>query len=418
MRFIGAPVLFLPIALGACAQYSQQYSMTTPPSGTGPLAWDGAGQDPNAPQPRRHARMLFLAPTRELALQIQQTLHQLGRFTPFRAQLLIGGIALQDYDPHHTPMIVSTPGRLLTLLAQDALDLSGVEYLVIDEADRMLDMGLGPDVMTIVETMPQAFQAALFSATLAGEGIDAFAEAVLDEPVRLDLNRPDETSEQVQQSVIHANDDRHKRALTLELLRDPACQRALIFTNTREGAEALGKWLREAGERVAVLHGELPAPKRLERINAFRQGKLKALVATDLAGRGIDVPDITHVINFDMPRRADLYIHRIGRTGRGQNVGIAISLCRFEELPHLHRIEYRTGQTLPVVALPGLPLKGASFDERLREHKRRLKQKKKEKKKQAASKKPRKRKIRHRELKNKGRRRSGTCSDKPAKKRD
>ncbi|SIN72114.1 ATP-dependent RNA helicase SrmB [Sulfurivirga caldicuralii] len=356
------------------------------------------------PKPRNHTRMLFLAPTRELALQIQQTLHQLGRFIPFKAQLLIGGVALQDYDPRHAPMLVSTPGRLLTLLEQDALDLSGVEYLVIDEADRMLDMGLGPDVMTIVETMPQAFQAALFSATLAGEGIETFAEAVLDEPVRIDLNRPDDTSEQVQQSVIHANDTAHKQALTLALLRDPACQRALIFTNTREGAEALTKWLREQGERVGVLHGELPAPKRLERISAFRQGKLKVLVATDLAGRGIDVPDITHVINFDMPRRADQYIHRIGRTGRGQNVGVALSLCRFEELPHLHRIEYRTGQSLPVSSVPRLELKGASFEERLREHKRRLKQKKKAQKKSDTGKGKQKRKTRHRDLKNKGKR--------------
>ena len=357
------------------------------------------------PGPHNHARMLFLAPTRELALQIQHTLQKLGRFTPFKAQLLIGGVALQTYDPRHAPMLVSTPGRLLTLLEQDAIDLTGVEYLVIDEADRMLDMGLGPDVMAIVETMPQAFQAALFSATLAGDGIDTFAEAVLDEPVRIDLNRPDDTSSQVQQSVIHANDDAHKRTLTHALLHDPACQRALIFTNTRQAAEALTQWLRDQGERVGVLHGELPAPKRLERINAFRQGKLKALVATDLAGRGIDVPDITHVINYDMPRRADQYIHRIGRTGRAHNVGLAISLCRFEELAHLHRIEYRTGQTLPVMTLPGLELKGASFDERLREHKRRLKQKKKEKKRHKPAARRQKRKIRHRDLKNKGKRR-------------
>ncbi|WP_294947348.1 DEAD/DEAH box helicase, partial [Sulfurivirga sp.] len=349
-------------------------------------------------------RKLFLAPTRELAQQIQQEIQRLGRHTPFRSQLLIGGVALQRWARNDVPhMLVSTPGRLLTLLEAGEVELDGIDLLVIDEADRMLDIGLGPDVLAIVETMAHEFQAALFSATLAGEGIDTFAEAVLDDPVTIQLADPDSTSEQVQQCVFHADNAEHKRQLLRALLTDPACQRALVFTNRKRDAEALEKWLREQGLSTTLLHGDLPAPKRLERIAAFRDGRRRVLVSTDLAARGLDVPDITHVINFDLPHRADIYIHRIGRTGRGQRVGIACSLVTFDQYRHLERIEYRLGQSLPVEEIDALPLKGAPFEERLREQRRRLKQLKREKRRKQAQKPARKRKVRHRDRKNKGR---------------
>lgn len=356
------------------------------------------------PTPPRQPRKLFLAPTRELALQIHKTVETLGRFTPFRSQLLIGGVALQQWQPHQTPhILVSTPGRMLTLLGEEKLDLSELDLVIIDEADRMLDLGLGPDVTAIIETLPQTFQAALFSATLAGEGIDAFAEAVLDEPVRIDLNDPDSASAQVQQLVYHANDTTHRRRLLHALVTDPSCRRALVFANKKETAEKLNDWLRKHGVPSTVLHGDLPAPKRLERIQAYRDGKRRVLVSTDLAARGLDVPDITHVINFDVPHRADIYIHRIGRTGRAQNMGIACTLVTFDQLKALQRIEYRLGHTLPVDTMPGLELKGDSFAERLREYRRKLKQLKREKKKKLAEKPKKKPKRRHRDLKNKGR---------------
>ena len=355
------------------------------------------------PSPPKQPRKLFLAPTRELAQQIHQNVEALGRFTPIRSQLLIGGVALQQWGQHETPhILVSTPGRLMTLIGEDAVDLSELDLVVIDEADRMLDMGLGPDVMAILETLPQAFQAALFSATLAGEGIETFAKAVLDEPVRIDLNDPDSTSTHVQQVVFHANDETHKRRLLHALVTDPSCQRALVFTNKKDTAEKINDWLRKHGVSSTVLHGDLPAPKRLERIQAYRNGKRRVLVSTDLAARGLDVPDITHVINFDVPHRADTYIHRIGRTGRAQNVGIACTLVTFDQLKDLQRIEYRLGQTLPVETIPGLELKGESFAERLREYRRKLKQIKREKKKKATEKPKRKRKLRHRDRKDKG----------------
>lgn len=355
------------------------------------------------PAPPKQPRKLFLAPTRELAQQIHQSVEALGRFTPIRSQLLIGGVALQQWQQRKTPhILVSTPGRLLTLVGEDAVELSELDLVVIDEADRMLDLGFGPDVMAILETLPQSFQAALFSATLAGEGIETFAESVLDDPVRIDLNDPDSASTQVQQMVFHTNDNTHKRRLLHALVTDPSCRRALVFTNKKETAEQVNDWLRQQGVPSTVLHGDLPAPKRLERIQAYRNGKRPILVSTDLAARGLDVPEITHVINYDVPHRADIYIHRIGRTGRGQNVGIACTLVTFDQLKDLQRIEYRLGQTLPVETIPGLELKGESFAERLREYRRKLKQIKRQKKKQANDQPKKKRKLRHRDLKNKG----------------
>lgn len=354
------------------------------------------------PTPAPHPRKLFLAPTRELAQQIQQTIETLGKYTPFKSQLIIGGVALQQWRSQETPdILISTPGRLLTLLGEDKIDLCELDLVILDEADRMLDMGLGPDVTAIIETLPQAFQAGLFSATLAGEGIEAFAEAILEDPVCIELTDPDQASENVQQFVLHANDDTHKRRLLHHLVTDAACQRALVFTNKKETAEKVNDWLRKHGIPSTVLHGDLPAPKRLERINAFRAGKRRVLVSTDLAARGLDLDNITHVINFDLPRRADAYIHRIGRTGRAQNMGVAYSLVTFNALKDLDRIEYRLGQKLPVDEIPGLELKGPSFEERLREYRRKLKQQKKEKK-QKAKQPSKKRKLRHRDIKNKG----------------
>ncbi len=347
-------------------------------------------------------RKLFLAPTRELAQQIQQTITQLSKYIPFTSQLIIGGVALQQWHRQETPhMLVSTPGRLLTLLGEEKLDLTELDLVILDEADRMLDMGLGPDVTAIIETLPQAFQAGLFSATLAGEGIESFAEAILEEPVRIELNSPNQASAQVQQFVLHANDDTHKRRLLRALVTDASCQRALVFTNKKETAENVNDWLRKHDISSTVLHGDLPAPKRLERINAFRAGKRRVLVSTDLAARGLDLDNITHVINFDLPHRSDIYIHRIGRTGRGQNMGVAYSLVTFNALKDLDRIEYRLGQKLPVEMIPELELKGPSFEERLRAYRRKLKQQKKERKKKP-QKPAKKHKLRHRDRKNKG----------------
>lgn len=309
------------------------------------------------PRPSRKPRVLILAPTRELAFQIHKVVKQLGAHCPFESNVVTGGFASDkqlEILQSKMDILVATPGRLLNIMSKEFIDLSDIELLIIDEADRMLDMGQGPDVLALIEAIPGDFQAACFSATLAGSGITKFAEEVLDSPEIIQVNAPNEKSEQIQQLVYLANDKAHKQALLKAILEDGTCQSAIVFCNKKDRAIELADWLQNEHISSTVLHGDFIQAKRLEKTQKFKQGKIKVLVATDVAARGLDILNVTHVINYDIPYRGDIYIHRIGRTGRAQQVGIAINLVERHDITNLQRIEYHLQQSLPVSKIKGL----------------------------------------------------------------
>ncbi|QBZ83922.1 ATP-dependent RNA helicase SrmB [Hydrogenovibrio crunogenus] len=309
------------------------------------------------PRPSRKPRVLILAPTRELAFQIHKVVKQLGTHCPFESNVVTGGFASDkqlEILQSNMDILVATPGRLLNIMSKEFIDLSDIELLIIDEADRMLDMGQGPDVLALIEAIPGDFQAACFSATLAGSGITKFAEEVLDSPEVIQVNAPNEKSEQIQQLVYLANDKAHKQALLKAILEDETCQSAIVFCNKKDRAIELADWLQNEQISSTVLHGDFIQAKRLEKTQKFKQGKVKVLVATDVAARGLDISNVTHVINYDIPYRGDIYIHRIGRTGRAQQVGIAINLVERHDITNLQRIEYHLQQSLPVSKIKGL----------------------------------------------------------------
>ncbi|QAB16046.1 DEAD/DEAH box helicase [Hydrogenovibrio thermophilus] len=311
----------------------------------------------DVPKPSRHPRVLILAPTRELAFQIHKVVKQLGTHCPFRSNIVTGGFASDkqlEILKADMDILVATPGRLLNIMTKEFIDLSDVELLIIDEADRMLDMGQGPDVLALIEAIPGDFQAACFSATLGGSGLAKFAEEILDEPSVIQVDAPNQQSDQIQQFAYLANDKTHKQALLKSILEDDTCQSAIVFCNKKDRAIELADWLQAEGVSSTVLHGDFIQAKRLEKTNKFKQGKIKVLVATDVAARGLDILNVTHVINYDVPFRGDTYIHRIGRTGRAQQVGIAINLVERHDLSNLQRIEYHLKQRIPLAKIPGL----------------------------------------------------------------
>ncbi|MGC9386011.1 MAG: DEAD/DEAH box helicase [Hydrogenovibrio sp.] len=311
----------------------------------------------DTPKPSRHPRVLILAPTRELAFQIHKVVKQLGTHTDFKSNIVTGGFAADKQLgllQSHMDILVATPGRLLNIMTREFIDLSDVELLIIDEADRMLDMGQGPDVLALIEAIPGDFQAACFSATLGGAGLAKFAEDILDDPTVIQIDAPNQQSEQIQQFTYLANDKAHKQALLKALLLDESCQSAIVFCNKKERAIEVDAWLQAEGVSSTVLHGDFIQAKRMEKTQKFKQGKIKVLVATDVAARGLDMLHVTHVINYDIPYRGDTYIHRIGRTGRAQQVGIAINLVERHDLAHLQRIEYHTQQSIPLAKITGL----------------------------------------------------------------
>ncbi len=309
------------------------------------------------PQHADQPRALLLAPTRELAFQIHKVVKQLGTHCNFPSTIITGGFKMsQQLENLKRPcdILVATPGRLAKIMEEDGVNLSDIEILIIDEADRMLDMGQGPTVRALLEAIPGDFQAGLFSATLGGSGVEKFAAEILDEPEVVQIDAPNQKSDQVQQAVYLANDKQHKQALLTNLLNDASCQSAIVFCNKKERAIEVTDYLQSQNVSAQVLHGDFIQAVRLEKMQKFKSGKIKVLVATDVAARGLDMLNITHVINYDMPYRGDNYIHRIGRTGRGQQVGIAISLVERHDLPNLERVEYHLQQKLPIQKIEGL----------------------------------------------------------------
>lgn len=302
-------------------------------------------------------RILLLAPTRELAFQVHKVVKQLATHCDISSNIITGGFSANKQLQHlekPADILVATPGRLLNILSEEDIDLSWIEILIIDEADRMLDMGQGPSVLALLEATPGNFQAACFSATLSGTGVERFAKDILDQPVIIQVDAANQQSQQVQQVVYFADSKQHKQILLKAILTDESCVSAIVFTNKKTTAIELNDWIQSQNLSSTVIHGDFIQAKRMEKMHKFKIGKIKIMVATDVAARGLDLLNITHVINYDLPFRGDIYIHRIGRTGRAQQVGIAINLIESHDITNLKRIEYHTKSELPVASIVGL----------------------------------------------------------------
>ena len=295
-------------------------------------------------------RALILTPTRELAIQIQDSFRTYGRHLSLRSAVIFGGVGQQpqvDALARGLDILVATPGRLLDLMKQRHAVLDQVAVFVLDEADRMLDMGFIHDIKRVIAALPKQRQTLFFSATMP-DPIARLADNILKEPVRIEVTPPSTTVERIEQRVYFV-DASNKRALLADLLKDQTIARALVFSRTKHGADRVAEQLERAGVRAEAIHGNKSQSARQRALANFRDGHARVLVATDIAARGIDIEGITHVINYDVPNVPESYVHRIGRTARAGADGIAISLCDHAERPFLRDIEKLTRQTLKVV---------------------------------------------------------------------
>ena len=303
------------------------------------------GNTPHTP------RALILAPTRELAIQIDESLRIYGRHLKLRHAVILGGVSQNRQIQTMrggVDVLVATPGRLLDLIKQKHVRLNAVSMLVIDEADRMFDMGFIRDVRKIVSYLPRQRQSLLFSATMPNEVAHLVAE-VLRDPARIDVSPKTVTADKIEQRVYFVP-AQEKRPLLNALLKDAAMKRVIVFTKTKHGANKVAENLERAGHRTAAIHGNKSQNARQRALEEFRQGRSRVLVATDIAARGIDIDDVTHVVNFELPDVAESYVHRIGRTARAGGAGIAIAFCDPSERPSLRAIEKLVKQNLTVMA--------------------------------------------------------------------
>lgn len=313
------------------------------------------------PAERAHTRALIVTPTRELAEQIHATVQQLGRFTTLRSATVYGGVGMEPQVRalrKGTEIIVACPGRLLDHIGRGNADLSDVEILVLDEADRMLDMGFLPDVRRIVARTPRTRQTLLFGATLAPE-VDGLASDILRNPRRIQIGvaAPANTVEHALCPVAH-ND---KTSLLLRLLGQTHTASVLIFTRTKHRADRVALQIKRLGHRAAVLHSNRSQSQRQEALDGFRSGRYQLLVATDIAARGLDVATISHVINYDIPDTADAYIHRIGRTGRAERNGDALTLVTADDRATVRDIEAALGEPILVRKVEGFDYGAATM---------------------------------------------------------
>lgn len=311
-------------------------------------------QQQAVPQKPRPVRVLILTPTRELALQVYESVRTYGKHLPFFAEAIFGGVSINQQIQklrRGTDIVVATPGRLLDLIHQQHLDLSRVEHFVLDEADRMLDMGFIRDIRKIIGLLPNKRQNLLFSATYAPE-ISALAEQLLDNPVEIAVARRNAAADTVSQ-LIYPVMRENKRELLAYLISHGHWRQVLVFVRTKHGADRLCKQLVKDGIRCAALHGDKSQGARVRALEDFKSGAITALIATDIAARGIDIDQLPHVVNFDLPQVAEDYVHRIGRTGRAGADGQAISLVDPEEAYLLAAIEKLLKRSIPQVADTG-----------------------------------------------------------------
>ena len=301
-------------------------------------------------------RVLVLAPTRELAQQVAEQAVRYGQRLRVTTVCLYGGAPYPVQNrqlARGADLLVATPGRLLDHVERGRVDLSRLEVLVLDEADRMLDLGFADDVERVCALTPATRQTVLFSATFDGAAGRLAAKLARD-PVRVDVRSERAAPLAIEQRVHFADDRAHKNRLLDHLLADVAMRQSIVFIATKRDAEALAVRLQGEGHAAAALHGDMNQRERNRTLSDLRRGGVRTLVATDVAARGIDVPGLTHVINFDLPRQAEDYVHRIGRTGRAGASGIAVSFANHAERGTLRTIERLTGATIPAHVIPGL----------------------------------------------------------------
>ncbi len=301
----------------------------------------------------KHARVLVLAPTRELAQQIGDSFRQYGVNTRLKQTIIYGGVPQQaqvDSLRKGSDIIIATPGRLLDLLNQKHISLHAIEHFVLDEADRMLDMGFINDIRKICEHLQAERQTLLFSATLSAQ-IKNLAATLLNQPVSIDIAGETKTENLTSEKVYYI-DRAAKLNLLHHLVTEEGIERSLVFTRTRRGADKLVKMLARKGIMAQAIHGDKSQSQRLRALNRFKQNKLVMLVATDVASRGIDVENLSHVFNYDIPEQTESYTHRIGRTGRAGRDGAAYSFCSPEEKAFLKDIQRFTGKKIPVAIHP------------------------------------------------------------------
>jgi len=304
---------------------------------------------------RRHlvprvARALILAPTRELANQIADSVKTYGRHSGLRHTVVMGGVSQRMQAKamqRGVDILIATPGRLLDLVEQRRVDLRRAQHLVLDEADRMLDMGFIRDVRKIIGELPATRQSMLFSATMPHD-VARLAQDILTDPVRVEIAAKTVAVDRIDQRVYHA-DGRGKRTLLTSLLEDSALASVIVFTRTKRGADRLSKQIAATGVQSVAIHGDKTQGAREKALDSFRKGRSRVLVATDIVSRGIDVDDVSHVINYDLPRDAESYVHRIGRTARAGASGVAISFCDPSERDYLRDIERLLKRSLTVV---------------------------------------------------------------------
>ncbi len=299
-------------------------------------------------------KALILTPTRELATQVGESVEVYGKYLPFKSAVIFGGVGINPQKAilkKGVDIIIATPGRLLDLISQDCLDLSKVEFLVLDEADRMLDMGFIHDIKKILSILPKHRQNLLFSATFSSE-IKKLADSLLKTPVLIEVSKANSTSHKVEQTVHHVDKER-KKELLIHLLNKNSWKQVLVFTRTKHGANKLSEALIKDKITSAAIHGNKSQGARTKALDDFKAGTVRVLVATDIAARGIDIDQLPHVINFELPNVPEDYVHRIGRTGRAGNSGDAISLVCIDEHDYLLAIEKLIKQKINKIAIEG-----------------------------------------------------------------
>src|SRR5437867_196887 len=307
-----------------------------------------------APGPRGTLRALVLVPTRELAEQVATSIRAYGRHTHLKGAAVYGGVGMEPQTralKHGADIVVATPGRLLDLMERGHVDFSKVEVLVLDEADRMLDMGFAPDVRRILNALPDERQTMLFSATISVE-VDALARRAMNGHASVEIGRRAQAADGIEHVIVAVDKLQKRGALAAILTAKPAGQ-TLIFTRTKYGADKLVTFLKREGIAANALHGDKAQSHRTRTLNQFRDGPAEVLVATDIAARGIDVDGIRMVVNFDVPQDAEVYVHRVGRTARAGARGLALTLLSPDEWLLMGDIEKLVGQTFPREVIPG-----------------------------------------------------------------
>jgi len=303
---------------------------------------------------KAYIRTLVLTPTRELAAQVEESVREYGKYLPLKSMMMFGGVNINPQIKQlrvGVDILVATPGRLLDHLQQKTVDLSRVEILVLDEADRMLDMGFIRDIKKVLAVLPKQRQNLLFSATFSDE-IKALADGLLTNPALIEVARRNAANELIEQRVYPVDRER-KRALLTHLIKEHNWFQVLVFTRTKHGANNLAEYLNKDGISAMAIHGNKSQAARTRALAEFKTGKLQVLCATDIAARGIDISELPHVVNYELPNVAEDYVHRIGRTGRAGSNGEASSLVCVDEHKLLKDIERLTKRDIPVVQIPG-----------------------------------------------------------------